>query len=201
MSREGFLELEQRQLQLPNRFNGFDFKYQDVNQSQQQHLGQPHAYPTMGTVPGMIPNMMPMPMMTMRPAAEMEYNRWLSMSQSYAQLAHQPGHLQYRTSFYPNLQNPTALSRGSPYNDFEMIAAGMNGGIAAQGMEMMATNCEGSTLPNNLNMNQANFPPIEDTTAGQRYGPGPPIVTSDRVKGPHGCNLFVFHLPNEITNW
>ena len=33
------------------------------------------------------------------------------------------------------------------------------------------------------------------------YGPGPPIVTDDRVRGPKGCNLFVFHLPNEMTNW
>lgn len=33
------------------------------------------------------------------------------------------------------------------------------------------------------------------------FGPGPPIVTDDRIRGPRGCNLFVFHLPNEMTNW
>jgi hypothetical protein len=34
-----------------------------------------------------------------------------------------------------------------------------------------------------------------------QFGPGPPIVTGTKLKGPRGCNLFVFHLPNEITNW
>ena len=33
------------------------------------------------------------------------------------------------------------------------------------------------------------------------YGPGPPIITGEKVRGPLGANLFVFHLPNEVTNW
>jgi len=38
----------------------------------------------------------------------------------------------------------------------------------------------------------------EDVVVG---GPGPPIITSDEIKGPVGSNLFVFHLPSELTNW
>jgi hypothetical protein len=33
------------------------------------------------------------------------------------------------------------------------------------------------------------------------FGPGPPIVTSVRMKGPPGSNVFVFHLPNDYSNW
>eukprot|EP01036_Dinobryon_divergens_P039960 gene39960-52747_t len=36
---------------------------------------------------------------------------------------------------------------------------------------------------------------------GHLYGPGPPIITGSRVRGPRGANLFCFHLPNEMTNW
>lgn len=31
-------------------------------------------------------------------------------------------------------------------------------------------------------------------------GPGPPIQTSENGQGPAGCNLFVFHIPNDMTN-
>ena len=32
------------------------------------------------------------------------------------------------------------------------------------------------------------------------YGPGPPIQTSGADCGPFGCNLFVFHIPNDVSN-
>lgn len=34
----------------------------------------------------------------------------------------------------------------------------------------------------------------------QVAGPGPPIQTTENGQGPAGCNLFVFHIPNDMTN-
>lgn len=36
--------------------------------------------------------------------------------------------------------------------------------------------------------------------APQVAGPGPPIQTTESGQGPPGCNLFVFHIPNDMTN-
>ena len=35
----------------------------------------------------------------------------------------------------------------------------------------------------------------------QAINPGPPIITSEEERGPEDANLFVFHLPNGLTNF
>jgi RNA recognition motif-containing protein len=42
--------------------------------------------------------------------------------------------------------------------------------------------------------------PFMDSINGS-IGPGPSIVFGNQIRGTYGCNLFCFHLPNEMTNW
>jgi hypothetical protein len=57
-----------------------------------------------------------------------------------------------------------------------------------------------SSLPTTMLTGIAVPIPANDSTPIQ-YCPGPSIITGDSFKGPRGCNLFVFHLPNEVSNW
>jgi len=157
--------------------------------------GVPHMYPQMSQMPqmaNMMPSMVPVPMMAIRPGAEMEYNRWLNAG-GYQQ--------QFRNSFY----DPSAYSRPSnnPNNH------GNNHGSNHNTHNHSSNTRSGHEIEHlHIQERQHVFPedlgdlsPPFSAPNSPRFGPGPPIVTSDRVKGPRGCNLFVFHLPNEITNW
>lgn len=142
----------------------------DENNYEYKLKGVPQMYPQMAPMPqmgNMMPSIMPVPMMAIRPGAELEYNRWLSGG--YQQ--------HYRGNYY---DNSGAYPRGSNNHDAEHVNAQ-----------------ERRVFPDDL----GDLSPSYSGPNSPRFGPGPPIVTSDRVKGPRGCNLFVFHLPNEITNW
>lgn len=139
---------------------GYDYKLKGV----------PHMYPPMPQMANMMPSMVPVPMMAIRPGAEMDYNRWLNAG-GYQQ--------QYRNAFY----DPNAYPRP--------------GGNNHEAEQQHANTQERHVYPDDL----GDLSPPFSAPNSPRFGPGPPIVTSDRVKGPRGCNLFVFHLPNEITNW
>lgn len=58
------------------------------------------------------------------------------------------------------------------------------------------TNAPGANIAN-IN---ANITAHIDAQTGQLKTPGLPVKTSDLDKGPDGCNLFVFHIPNDMTN-
>jgi hypothetical protein len=149
------------------QFNGggqgdenYDYKVKSV----------PQMYPQMPQMPAManmMPSIVPVPMMAIRPGAELEYNRWLNSG------GYPPP---YRGNYYDG-------------NTYPRASGGHNGHHDAEHSDRRA-------YPDD-----ADLSPGYSTANSPRFGPGPPIVTSDRVKGPRGCNLFVFHLPNEITNW
>ncbi|RYH29362.1 hypothetical protein EON65_08720 [archaeon] len=102
--------------------------------------------------------------------------------------------------------NPAAYdgSNPSPYPTPEMFAMYPNMQLI---MPMPAAPVQAVMgLDGSPENNSSGTTSAQDTAASTpfeppQFGPGPPIVTGERLKGPRGCNLFVFHLPNEITNW
>lgn len=136
-------------------------------------------YPQMATMGPIVPNYMQLPMITVRPTTtnDVEYNRWLATNYQY--------HPYLRANTIGSNMNMNNINMYDPSQQYNMYAKNMK----AEGM-MDGTSSSSLLFDGGL-----------QTVDEPQFGPGPPIVTSDRIKGPRGCNLFVFHLPNEITNW
>lgn len=132
-------------------------------------------YPQMAAMGPIVPNYMQLPMIAVRPTTttDVEYNRWLATNYQY----------------HPYLRANTVGSSVNNNNNNNMYDPSQQYNMYAKSMKSDGI-VDGTSSFDGLH-----------TVDEPQFGPGPPIVTSDRIKGPRGCNLFVFHLPNEITNW
>jgi hypothetical protein len=110
---------------------------------------------------------------------------------------------------YANILSPLPPTSEMTYNQW-MVAQNYN--LPIMHNSAFESNTPVRSIANHnaslsVSQQQNNSPgnSVEDSGAPDAsalvYGPGPPIVTSNRVKGSRGCNLFVFHMPNEVTNW
>jgi len=121
---------------------------------------------------------------------------------------------------YPYVYPPCSSIPGMPQQMMPNLAVGMPNGMPyqietpsdAHGMSSWDPAHSYSTkafqvLPSRQQFPKVSSPglrevPINDANdESHLYGPGPPIITGARVRGPRGANLFCFHLPNEMTNW
>lgn len=136
-------------------------------------------YPQMAAMGPIVPNYMQLPMVAVRPTTtnDVEYNRWLATN------------YQYHPYFRANTVG-TSVNNSNNINMYDPSQQYCN-------MYAKSTMKSDGIVDGTSSLFDGGLHTVDEP----QFGPGPPIVTSDRIKGPRGCNLFVFHLPNEITNW
>jgi len=102
---------------------------------------------------------------------------------------------------YAGLQQPNQVASTPP--QVYALAPGIP--ISVMDTSMLHYLSYATPQPRNQLLPEIYSPPsaVLQTTSSTASigGPGPPIMTGDRIKGPEGANIFIFHLPNDLTNW